>query len=123
MKFRYVRLYADEQGESHFAELDVELEPTDFAPPAAPLNLASLGSATGAVVVGADESWAGDALHPAPRRQLLSGLGGEVEVTASDGESRRIGASDLLLLEDTTGKGHSSRVLKPGSFLFISLPG
>jgi hypothetical protein len=34
-----------------------------------------------------------------------------VEVTASDGETRRIGQGELLLLEDTTGKGHSTRAL------------
>ena len=38
-------------------------------------------------------------------------LSGEWEVTASDGESRRFAAGDALLVEDTTGKGHSSRVI------------
>jgi hypothetical protein len=30
----YVRLFADEKGESHFADVEVELGPIDFAPPA-----------------------------------------------------------------------------------------
>ena len=30
---RYVRLYADGDGKSHFEDLDVTLVPTDFAPP------------------------------------------------------------------------------------------
>jgi hypothetical protein len=37
-------------------------------------------------------------------------LTGEWELTASDGESRRFSGGSALLVEDTTGKGHSSRV-------------
>jgi hypothetical protein len=31
-----------------------------------------------------------------------------VKITASDGESRYIGVGEVLLVEDTTGKGHLS---------------
>jgi hypothetical protein len=109
--FTYLRLYSDEDGESHFEEVELSLELTDFAPPAEPLHLAVLGQATGVVLVAGDESWAGDELHPAPARQWMTNLEGGVEVTASDGETRRIGQGELLLLEDTTGKGHSTRAL------------
>jgi len=37
-------------------------------------------------------------------------LSGEWEVTASDGEARRFAAGSVLLVEDTRGKGHASRV-------------
>ena len=33
---RYVRLYADEEGESHFGEVEVTLALVDFAPPYVP---------------------------------------------------------------------------------------
>ncbi len=29
---KYIRLYTDESGESHFEDLEVELSPVDFAP-------------------------------------------------------------------------------------------
>ena len=32
-----------------------------------------------------------------------------MQITASDGESRVIGAGEVLLVEDTTGKGHLSK--------------
>ena len=32
-----------------------------------------------------------------------------VELTASDGEARVIGAGEVVLVEDTTGKGHLSK--------------
>ena len=34
-----------------------------------------------------------------------------MQITASDGESRRIGAGEVLLVEDTWGKGHLSKAL------------
>jgi hypothetical protein len=37
---KYIRLYADESGESHFEDLEIELDPMDYAPPASPLNIA-----------------------------------------------------------------------------------
>src|SRR6266545_7296120 len=109
MRFTYVRLFSDESGDSHFEDVEVGLELTDFAPPAAPLHVASLGAASSLMLVGADSSWRGDELHPAPARQFVTSLFGEVEITASDGTVRTFGPGDLVLLEDTSGKGHSSR--------------
>jgi hypothetical protein len=47
--------------------------------------------------------------HPAPRRQYIINLDAGVRITASDGESRVIGIGDVILVEDTTGKGHLSQ--------------
>ena len=47
--------------------------------------------------------------HPAPRRQYIINLDGGVQITASDGEARVIGAGEVMLVEDTTGKGHLSK--------------
>ena len=49
--------------------------------------------------------------HPAPRRQYIINLDAGVQITASDGESRKIGAGEVILVEDTTGKGHLSKAL------------
>ena len=50
--------------------------------------------------------------HPAPRRQYIINLDAGVQITASDGEVRRIGAGEVLLVEDTWGKGHLSKALE-----------
>ena len=34
-----------------------------------------------------------------------------VEITASDGETRKIGAGEVFLVEDTSGKGHLSKAI------------
>ena len=44
-----------------------------------------------------------------PRRQYIINLDAGVRITASDGEVRQIGAGEVFLVEDTTGKGHLSR--------------
>jgi hypothetical protein len=38
---KYTRIYSDAAGESHFENVEVELKPVDFAPPAPPAQLAS----------------------------------------------------------------------------------
>ena len=118
---RYARLYADERGESHFADVDLALSPVDFAPPAAPLNVAPLFPAAGCFLVSGPADWAGEVPHPAPRRQLFCMLRGEVDVTASDGETRRLAPGGLMLLEDTTGKGHATRVVGGEEFLLVGV--
>jgi hypothetical protein len=49
--------------------------------------------------------------HPAPRRQYIINLDAAVKITASDGESRVIGAGEVILVEDTSGKGHPSQAV------------
>ena len=117
----YVRLFADERGESHFDQVEVDLEPIDFAPPAAPLHIAVLFPATSCGVVSGPPDWDGNVPHPAPRRQLMCNLRGEYEVTASDGTVRRFPAGSLLLLEDTTGKGHATRIVSDDDVLIVSV--
>ena len=51
---------------------------------------------------------------------LQSYLSGTVEVTASDGESQRLGPGSLLLLEDTHGQGHSTRILDEDVVMLVA---
>ena len=61
--------------------------------------------------------------HNAPERQYVIMLQGEVEIETSDGTMRRLGAGDILLAEDTTGKGHRSRSVgrDPRQSVFVTL--
>jgi hypothetical protein len=106
----YTRLYADEHGESHFEDLEIDLTMIDYAPPAPPLELSSFTPATQFGFMNAPAGWSSD-WHPTSARNIFFVLRGEWEVTASDGESRRFPAGSVLLVEDTGGKGHSSRVI------------
>jgi hypothetical protein len=117
----YSRLYADEQGESHFEEVALDLPSVDFAPPAAPLNVATLSPAVRCSFVGAAPDWGGDIPHPAPRRQFFCVMRGECAVTASDGTTRHLSVGQLLLLEDTTGRGHSTRITGTEDLLIFAV--
>jgi quercetin dioxygenase-like cupin family protein len=106
----YMRLYADENGESHIEDCEVSFETVTFAPPAPPLDIAALGGAEQCSLIKASPGWFGD-WHPAPFRQIHFYLSGEVEAEVSDGEVRRVMAGDIVLVEDTSGKGHKSMVM------------
>ncbi|MBB3006950.1 cupin domain-containing protein [Cupriavidus alkaliphilus] len=108
----FARLYADAAGESHFAPLAVAVTERLFAPPARAFWVSPLEEAArhGFLVVPA--GWVG-ALHPSPLRMWIFVLGGAMEFEASDGERRALLTGSGLLLEDTTGKGHASKVVGP----------
>lgn len=112
----YTRLYSDENGVSHFQDVEIEFESVDFAPPAPPLDISNPFSASQCSFLKAPPNWFGD-WHPAPFRQLHFYLAGEVEAETSDGEVRRFKQGDIVLVEDTSGKGHRSRNIGTGEGL------
>ncbi len=107
---KYVRVYSDIAGESHFEDIDVPMTAIIFAPPAPPVNLSDFSSASRIGFLHAPTGWVGDG-HPAPRRQWMLYLTGYVEAEVSDGERRQFTPGSVTLVEDTKGKGHRSRVV------------
>jgi len=59
--------------------------------------------------------------HPAPRRQYMVYLTARVEIGLGDGSSVVMEPGDILQAEDTTGRGHTSRVLQDGICLVVRL--
>jgi hypothetical protein len=104
------RLYTDEAGESHFGSWRWPATETEFAPPAAPVEVTEPIPADRALMLRLPAGWYGEP-HPAPRRQLMVLVAGSLETTASDGETRLFTPGSAILLEDTTGRGHTSRTL------------
>jgi mannose-6-phosphate isomerase-like protein (cupin superfamily) len=109
VKLEYTRLFADADGESHFADARFDLQAVDFAPPAPAVNISDFLAATQCGFLSCPPGWFGD-WHPSPRRQFFFFLAGRAEFSASDGEARTLERGDVLLMEDTTGKGHATRV-------------
>lgn len=102
---QYFRIYAGSDGESHFEDVDVPMTAREHS-----YELSAMAPATGVIFrrSAADEfiDW-----HPAPRRQFVITIAGEAEITASDGETRRVGPGSVMLAEDTAGKGHVTRTI------------
>ena len=103
---RIHNLYVDDKGESHFRDIEVEWAETT---PAGKLSkrLPATGIIFRQVPPTYDLDW-----HPAPRRQYIINLDGGVQITASDGEARVIGAGEVILVEDVRGKGHLSKAVE-----------
>ena len=100
---RVTRIFSDEAGDSHFGEATFALKPAG--------EIGLLSEAVPAKGVyfrendpGYDYDW-----HVAPRRQFIVLLDGAIEIETSDGAKRSFRGGDVLLLEDTSGKGHRTR--------------
>jgi len=103
---KIIRLYTDEKGESHFEDVEIQFqEPTKSGRVSA--RLPATGIIFREVPADYDLDW-----HPAPRRQYIINLDAGVQLTASDGETRRVKAGEVVLVEDTWGKGHLSKALE-----------
>jgi quercetin dioxygenase-like cupin family protein len=114
---KVVRLYTGPDNKSHFEDIQISLADagkTGF--------LSERVKATGVVFRITTGEYNYD-FHPAPRRQYVVNLEGEVEIEVGDGTRRILRTGDILLAEDTTGQGHISRAVagKPRKSLFITL--
>lgn len=113
---RIHNLYTDANGESHFRDIEV-----DWAEERRGSKLSKRMPATGIIFRETSAEYDLD-WHPAPRRQYIVNLDAGVQITASDGEARIIGAGEIILVEDITGKGHLSKGLgKMRHSLFIPI--
>lgn len=115
--FSITRIYSDESGESHFEDLAVPLldkGPIGF--------LSDSQEVKGIIFREVLPSYDYD-FHNAPHRQYIILLDGGVEIETSLGEKRIFKTGEILLVEDTSGKGHKTKNLenKVRKSIFITL--
>jgi hypothetical protein len=113
---RIHNLYEDENGESHFRDIEVE-----WAEERGASQYSALLPATGIIFRKTSGDYDLD-WHPAPRRQYIINLDAGAKLTASDGESRIIAAGEVILVEDISGKGHLSQSVGGQLRLSIFVP-
>ena len=109
MNAPFVRIVTTPDRGSRFVDDAVDLVDGDFAPPAPPLGLGPVAGSRSVRFIGALPGWDSPP-HPAPARQWVVMVQGIVEATTTDGEVRRLEPGMAVLLEDTTGAGHRTRV-------------
>jgi hypothetical protein len=115
----YVRIYADEQGETHFEDVRLEAEtrtsPGDHVEAAAPVRVQAAIFRRVSVDRPPEP-------HHAPQRQFVVHLAGETEIEVSDGAVRRFAPGAVVLAEDLAGKGHITRLIgeAPHETLFVT---
>lgn len=115
---KITRVYNDSKGDSHFEDLEVplyEAGPIGFLSDALPVK----GIIFREVIPSYDYDF-----HTAPQRQYIILLDGAIEIETSLGDKREFRAGDVLLVEDTEGKGHKTRNLQPirRKSIFVTLP-
>jgi uncharacterized cupin superfamily protein len=118
-----LRIYSDEKGVSHFDEMTPELlAEGDASVNPYQVQSSAVWAATGAQFRVAPPTFTSD-FHVAWQRQFVITLSGTLEITTSDGERREVGPDSILLVEDTTGDGHSGNSIgdEPLLWLFVHL--
>ena len=105
------RLYTGSDQQSHIEPIDL-VKTKDWKD-----GLATTKITFSEWPVGRDIDW-----HPAPRRQFVIILSGALEVGFEDGSKHRFGAGDARLVEDTTGKGHTTRVMGDEPCVTAAIP-
>jgi hypothetical protein len=112
------RIYSDAQGDSHFEELKVPLRSAGMVG-----SLSQAIDIKSMILREVEASYDWD-FHPAPERQYIILLDGVIEIETSLHEKKIFRAGDVLLVEDTTGKGHKTKNIeaKKRKSIFITLP-
>jgi quercetin dioxygenase-like cupin family protein len=93
------RLYTGSDGQSHVESITLPAH-TEWTKGLATTQIAFREDPVGRYL-----DW-----HPAPRRQFVIILSGQLEIGLGDGSKQIFGPGDARLVEDTTGKGHTTRV-------------
>lgn len=94
------RLYTGDDGESHIEELDLASHP----------ELTSAQAAKSIVFTTYEPGHFID-WHTGPRRQFVITLSGSAEIGLGDGTVHLFSPGHASLVEDLTGRGHTTRVV------------
>lgn len=116
-QFPVTRIYSDENGDSHFEDILIPMNDTgDIG------ALSEIQPVRGIIFREVEPSYDYD-FHRAPQKQYIILLDGGIEIETSLGETRKFNEGAILLVEDTTGKGHRTKNLKPEKrrSIFITL--
>ena len=113
---RITRVHAAADGDSRFDEIDVPLRA------AGKIGRLSVPLAARSVIFRENDADYDYDWHCAPQRQLIVLLDGAIEIEVGSGEKRRFSGGDILLVEDTTGRGHRTRSTDGGRRRSLFIP-
>lgn len=109
------RLYTGPDNQTYAEKVELKFTP------GSPSDLSKMMQVTGAelhrTAAGSVEDW-----HRAPRRQYVITLSGRGEIEVAGGKKISVGPGDIDLVEDTTGKGHITKVVGTEDRVTLQLP-
>ena len=106
-----VRIYAGDDGESHFEDLTAD-QFADIANDVGP----------GDITVGQRPAGWWQDYHTAPRHQYVVFMSGGAEIEVASGEKRQFGPGDVLVAEDLSGHGHIIRNIGEEPRVSLAVP-
>jgi len=106
------RLYTGTDGQSHAEEIEMSI---------ASGNATQLMKATGVSFSRTAPGYFND-WHVGPRRQFVITLAGRGEIEVAGGKKIAIGPGHINLVEDLTGKGHTTRVVGSEDRITVAIP-
>ena len=109
------RLYTGEDGLSHFG--DLELSYTEMVDSIVPKVAPATGVEFRRSPAGTFFDW-----HCSPMPMYMVSLAGQVEFATKDGEKRLFNPGDVLLVEDVTGGGHTTRCIEEWIRITVAIP-
>ena len=105
------RIYTGPDGLSHAEEIEMKLNG----------NVSDMMKATGVEfsrrAPGPVSDW-----HVGPRRQFVITISGRGELEVAGGKKVAVGPGHINLIEDTTGKGHTTRNIGPDDRIVVTIP-
>lgn len=108
------KLFSHEDGKSYFEDIDCGHESIQ------PLGAYSQKYPASGIIFRDFEAGLVFEMHTAPQPQYIIYLEGEVEVSASGGETRRFKPGNILFATDTEGEGHVSKTITKGKSVIIT---
>ncbi len=110
---RYLRVYSGEDGASRFEDVELAGTLTRTVEGVPPLLVSGPFACSGIMFVEQPKNTSGWEAHAhlAPRKQWVIMVSGRAAITRTDGQCREVGPGDVILAEDTTGRGHLSTPL------------
>lgn len=115
--FKVTNIFTDSLGESHFKDLEIQLEANGE------IGWLSAAQSVNQIIFRKVNPGYDYDFHRAPARQYIILLDGEIEIETSTGEKRNFVTGNILLVEDTWGKGHRTKNIIPQvrSSIFVTL--
>jgi hypothetical protein len=116
--FPVTRVYSDKNGDTRFEDISIPLKDAGEIG-----KLSERIPATSVIFREVEPAYDYN-FHNAPQKQYLILIDGAIEIETTSGEKRQFHAGDVLLLEDTEGKGHRTKNLQPvrRKSIFITMP-
>jgi uncharacterized cupin superfamily protein len=105
------RVYTGPDGLSHAQQIEMKLDGNNTE------MLKATGVQFSRRAPGPASDW-----HVGPRRQFVITLSGRGELVMGDGTKVAVGPGHINLIEDTTGKGHTTQNLGPDDRIVVTIP-